>query len=101
LRKSLSLKKQLLIFWTLSKVPFFFVFKQLFGDCTPSGKRPTQLDPIDEEKSAFWEVILSVILSKKCICICVSFRTVSEIELLHRISTFPPGRLCIIHGHRY
>jgi hypothetical protein len=35
------------------------------------------------EKSVFWEVILSVIWRKKCICTCVLFRTVSEIELFH------------------
>jgi hypothetical protein len=35
------------------------------------------------EKSVFWEVILSVILRKKCVCTCVLFRTVSEIELFH------------------
>jgi hypothetical protein len=32
-----------------------------------------------EERSIFWEVTVSVILSKKCICTCVLFRTVSEI----------------------
>jgi hypothetical protein len=37
-----------------------------------------------EERSIFWEVIVSVILSKKCIRTCVLFRTVSEIELFHR-----------------
>jgi hypothetical protein len=32
----------------------------------------------------FWEIIVSVILSKNwCICTCVLFRTVSEIELFH------------------
>jgi hypothetical protein len=36
-----------------------------------------------EERSIFWEVIVSVILSKKCISTCVLFRTVSEIELFH------------------
>jgi hypothetical protein len=36
-----------------------------------------------EEKLIFWEVILSVILSKKIICTCVLFRTVSEIKLFH------------------
>jgi hypothetical protein len=36
-----------------------------------------------EERSVFWEVIVSVILSKKCTCTCVLFRTVSEIELFH------------------
>jgi hypothetical protein len=34
-----------------------------------------------EERSIFWEVIVSVFLSKKCICTCVLFRTVSEMEL--------------------
>jgi hypothetical protein len=35
-----------------------------------------------EERSIFCEVIVSVILSKKVyICICVLFRTVSEMEL--------------------
>jgi hypothetical protein len=29
------------------------------------------------------EVIVSVILSKKCVCTCVLLRTVSEIELFH------------------
>jgi hypothetical protein len=37
-----------------------------------------------EERSIFWEVIVSVLLSKKCVCTCVLFRTVSEIELFHR-----------------
>jgi hypothetical protein len=36
-----------------------------------------------EERSVFWEVIVSVILSKKCICTFVLFRTVSETELFH------------------
>jgi hypothetical protein len=35
------------------------------------------------ERSIFWEVIVSVILNKKCICTCALFRTVSEIELFH------------------
>jgi len=35
------------------------------------------------EMSIFFEVIVSVILSKKCICACVLFRTVSEMELFH------------------
>jgi hypothetical protein len=34
-----------------------------------------------EEMSIFWEVIVSVILSKSGVCTCVLFRTVSEIEL--------------------
>jgi hypothetical protein len=35
-----------------------------------------------EERSIFWEATVSVILcKKKCICTCVLFRTVSEIEL--------------------
>jgi len=33
-----------------------------------------------EERSIFWEVIVSVILSKNFIYTCVLFRTVSEIE---------------------
>jgi hypothetical protein len=33
-----------------------------------------------EERSVFWEVIVSVILNKICIYTCVLFRTVSEIE---------------------
>jgi hypothetical protein len=34
--------------------------------------------------SVFWEVTVSAIQSKnKCICTCVLFRTVSEIELFH------------------
>ena len=33
--------------------------------------------------SVFWEVIVSVILSKRVMCTCVLFRTVSEIELFH------------------
>jgi hypothetical protein len=33
--------------------------------------------------STFWEVIVSAILSKKCVCRCVLFPTVSEIELFH------------------
>jgi hypothetical protein len=36
-----------------------------------------------EKRSIFWEVIVSVILSKNCICTCVLFRTVSEIEPFH------------------
>jgi hypothetical protein len=37
-----------------------------------------------EERSVFWEVIVSAILSKKnCIFTCVLFRMVSEIELFH------------------
>jgi hypothetical protein len=36
-----------------------------------------------EERSVFWEVIVSAILSKSCICTCVLFRTVSELELFH------------------
>jgi hypothetical protein len=37
-----------------------------------------------EEMSVFWEVILLAILSRrKCICTCVLFRTVSEIETFH------------------
>jgi hypothetical protein len=36
-----------------------------------------------EERSIFWEVIVSNILSKNCICTCVLFRTVSVIELFH------------------
>jgi hypothetical protein len=36
-----------------------------------------------EERSILWEVIVSVILSKNCICTCVLFWTVSEIELFH------------------
>jgi hypothetical protein len=35
------------------------------------------------ERSIFWEVIESVILSKNFICTCVLFRMVSEIELFH------------------
>jgi hypothetical protein len=38
-----------------------------------------------EEISIFWEVIVLVILEKKCTCMCtyVLFRMVSEIELFH------------------
>jgi hypothetical protein len=36
-----------------------------------------------EERSIFWDVIISVILSKNCICTCVLFRTFSEIMLFH------------------
>jgi hypothetical protein len=37
-----------------------------------------------EERSIFWEVTVSVILRKKnCICTCVLFRKVSEIDLFH------------------
>jgi fucose 4-O-acetylase-like acetyltransferase len=35
-----------------------------------------------EEGSIFWEVIVSAILSKKYVCSCVLFQTVSKIELL-------------------
>jgi hypothetical protein len=31
----------------------------------------------------FWEVTVSITLSKECICTCVIFRTVSELQLLH------------------
>jgi hypothetical protein len=34
-----------------------------------------------EERSIFWEVILSVIQARKCTC--VLFRTVSEIQLFY------------------
>jgi hypothetical protein len=37
-----------------------------------------------EERSVFWEVVLTVTLSKKCICARALFRAVSEIELFHR-----------------
>jgi hypothetical protein len=36
-----------------------------------------------EERSVFWEVVVSVILRKKCMSICVLFRTISEIELFY------------------
>jgi hypothetical protein len=37
-----------------------------------------------EEGSIFWEVIVSVVLSRNvCICTCILFRTVSGIELFH------------------
>jgi hypothetical protein len=36
-----------------------------------------------DEVLLFWEAIVSVILSKKCICTCVLFLTVSEMELFH------------------
>jgi hypothetical protein len=36
-----------------------------------------------EKRSIFLEVIVSVILIKDCICTCVLFITVSEIELFH------------------
>jgi hypothetical protein len=36
-----------------------------------------------EERSIFWNVTMSVILSKKYICACVLFRKASEIELVH------------------
>jgi hypothetical protein len=54
--KPASLKKQLTDLWTLSIVSFFFVFKQLFRVCTPSsGKRPSLLGPINEEKASILE----------------------------------------------
>jgi hypothetical protein len=34
-------------------------------------------------KSIFWEVIVQGILSKKCKCTCILFRTVPEIVLFH------------------
>jgi hypothetical protein len=42
-----------------------------------------------DERSIFWEVKISAIASKKktCICTCVLFRTVSEIELISLYST--------------
>jgi hypothetical protein len=36
-----------------------------------------------DERSIFWEVIVSFILSRKWICTCILFWTVSEIELFH------------------
>jgi hypothetical protein len=36
-----------------------------------------------EEKSILWEVTVSVILRKICVCARVLFRTFSEIELFH------------------
>jgi hypothetical protein len=36
-----------------------------------------------EDRSIFWEVIVSVILSKSSICTCDLFRAVSEAELFH------------------
>jgi len=36
-----------------------------------------------EARSMFWEVIVSVIISKKCICTCVLFRTAFEMEIFH------------------
>jgi len=36
-----------------------------------------------EARSIFREVIVSVIISKKCICTCVLFRTVFAIEIFH------------------
>jgi hypothetical protein len=38
-----------------------------------------------EERSIFWEVIVSVILRNKIYMLCVRIRTVSEIELFHQI----------------
>jgi hypothetical protein len=42
---------------------------------------------VSGEKSIFWEVIVSVILRKNCVCTYVLFRTVSEIELFHVIAS--------------
>jgi hypothetical protein len=52
-----------------------------------------------ERRSIFWEVIVSVILSKKCVCTCVLFQTfrdgavslnsskiVDKKEILHTVS---------------
>jgi hypothetical protein len=60
-----------------------------------------------EERSIFWEVIVSVILSKKLYRTCVLFRTVSEIEpfdcivvwLGCPVLSFPPALLrhCLKH----
>jgi len=36
-----------------------------------------------EARSIFWEVIVSVIVSKKCICTCALFRMAFEIEIFH------------------
>jgi hypothetical protein len=55
---------------------FFFQTERVCGDGLLYGVS-------QEEKSIFWEVTVSVILSKKYICTCVLFRTVSEIELFH------------------
>jgi hypothetical protein len=42
-----------------------------------------------EERSIFWDIIVSVILSKNCVYTCVLFWTVSEVELFHcTIPTF-------------
>jgi hypothetical protein len=38
------------------------------------------IQDVPEERSIFWEIIVSVIPSEKCIFTCVLFRTVSEIE---------------------
>jgi hypothetical protein len=40
-----------------------------------------------EERSIFWEVIASVILSKEMYVQIILFRTVSEVEIFH--CTFP------------
>jgi hypothetical protein len=36
-----------------------------------------------EERSIFWDVTVPAILSKKYICTCILYRTVSEIQLFH------------------
>jgi len=54
--------------------------------------------------SIFWEVIVSVILVKKCMCACVLYRMVSDIELFqrtgvwiwHPILSFTAAVLCPI-----
>jgi hypothetical protein len=48
-----------------------------------------------EEMSVFWEVIVSVTLSKLCTCTCAIFQTFSEKELFH--CTIP--KLLIIKRH--
>jgi hypothetical protein len=58
-----------------------------------------------EERSIFWEGIVLVIVIRSCICTCILFRTVSNIELFHYtvvwiwfpISSFPPD---VNHLHR-
>jgi hypothetical protein len=38
---------------------------------------------LSQERLIFWEVIVSVILINNCVCTCVVFRKVSEIEVFH------------------
>jgi hypothetical protein len=74
------------------------------------GRRELSFPPalLWEGRSIFWEVIVSVILRKNFIRMCVLFRTVSEIEPFDSIEVWlgvpvlsiPPALLCYVSTHR-